>query len=403
MITVRRVALSHFRSHRATRLDFPHPITALHGPNGAGKTNLLEALSLLSPGRGMRRAAADEIVRRPEAIGWRVAAEVAGPDGTGGLPREVELRSEPGQPRATAVDGKPVPQVSLSRLLRVLWLTPAMDRLWTEGAEARRRFLDRATLSFEPSHGEGVLAYEKAMRDRNRLLRDSRDDPRWFDALEAQMAREGAALTSRRLAAIDRLAAAQDGAETAFPAARLRLVDPEGGGDAGTEGGAPSEADLAAAFARSRGRDFAAGRTTVGPHRADLEAIYVEKDVPARLCSTGEQKALLVSLVLANARALARGDAGAGDAGGRGASHGDARAAGLLLLLDEVAAHLDSARRASLYAELRALPAQVMLTGTGPELFEELGAAALHVRIEDAGSESRTVPLPAPGGEGAAP
>jgi DNA replication and repair protein RecF len=367
VIPVRRLALSHFRSHRATRLAFDRPITAIHGPNGAGKTNVLEALSLLSPGRGMRRAAADELIRRPEAIGWRVLAEV----GTADALHEVELRAEPGQPRTTQVDGKPRPQIALARLLRVLWLTPAMDRLWSDGAEARRRFLDRATLSFDPAHGDGVLAYEKAMRDRNRLLRDGRDDPRWFDALEAQMAREGAALTARRLEALARLARAQEGAETAFPAARLALLGPEGAQEAADEGA------LAEALAASRRRDLAAARTLVGPHRADLDAHYADKGVPARDCSTGEQKALLVSLVLANARALAA-------------------EGGLLLLLDEVAAHLDAGRRAALYAELRALDAQVMLTGTGPELFAELGAGARHLRMEEAGGESRAIPLPDP-------
>jgi DNA replication and repair protein RecF len=209
------------------------------------------------------------------------------------------------------------------------------------------------------------------MRDRNRLLREGRTDARWLDALEDVMAREGAAITRRRLDALDRLRAAQEGAATAFPAARLSLAAPEG------EELAEADA-LAAAMARSRPRDFAAGRTLVGPHRTDLEAVYAAKEVPARLCSTGEQKALLVSLILANARALAA-------------------EAPLLLLLDEVAAHLDAQRRAALYSEIKALGIQCVLTGTGPELFAELGNGALHLGVTEGEGGSRVQePPPSP-------
>ena len=326
---------------------------AIHGANGAGKTNLLEAVSLLSPGRGMRGAAAEEIIRKPEAIGWRIAAAL--PD------HEVELRAEPGASRTTAIDGKPAPQTALGRLLRVLWLVPSMDRLWLEGAEGRRRFLDRMTLSFAPDHAEGVLAYEKAMRDRNRLLRDGVRDAQWFGALEAQMALHGAGIHARRVAALDRLAMAQE-AGGPFPVADLTLTSPEETGD---------EAALRDAFAASRPRDMVAGRTLVGPHRADLLGVFAAKGMEARLCSTGEQKALLISLILANARAL-KGEDGAAP----------------VLLLDEVAAHLDADRRAALYAELGALGGQAFLTGTGPELFAELGRNAHHLRVVEQDGES---------------
>ncbi|PWJ14463.1 DNA replication/repair protein RecF [Jannaschia seohaensis] len=348
---VSTLALSHFRSHRRTRLSFDGRIVAIHGPNGAGKTNLLEAVSLLSPGRGMRRAAAEEIIRRPETIGWRIAAELPG--------HEIELRAEPGQPRTTRIDGKAQPQVALARLLRVLWLVPSMDRLWLEGAEGRRRFLDRMTLSFLPDHGDGVLRYEKAMRDRNRLLRDGVRDPHWYGALEHQMAQAGAAITTRRLDALARLEAAQE--DGPFPAAALTLAD---------EGTPATEEALRDALATSRPRDMAAGRTLVGPHRADMLGLYAAKGMEARLCSTGEQKALLISLVLANARAL-RAETGAAP----------------ILLLDEVAAHLDADRRAALYAELTALGGQCFLTGTGPELFEGLDAHRL--RVTEAAGESQ--------------
>ena len=363
-VFVASLALSHFRSHRRARLTLDGRPVAIHGPNGAGKTNLIEAVSLLSPGRGLRRAGAEEIIRRPEEIGWKVVAEVAG----GGLGHEIELSAEPGQPRATRIDGKPAPQTALARLLRIVWLVPAQDRLWIEGADGRRRFLDRITLSFLPEHAEAVLAYEKAMRDRNRLLKDQVGDARWYAALEAQMAGAAAAITANRRAALSRILAAQEGAETAFPAADLVL-------DTDELTGAEAYAE---AFAESRGRDMAAGRALVGPHRADLVATYRDKAMPAAQCSTGEQKALLISLVLANARAL-KAETGAAP----------------LVLLDEVAAHLDAGRRAALFDEICALGAQAWMTGTGPELFMDLGARAQYVAVADHGGASEALIEPA--------
>lgn len=342
------LTLSHFRSHRLTRLDFDTRPVAIHGANGAGKTNLIEAISLLSPGRGLRRAGAQELARRPDAPGWKIAATLHGP-----APHEVETAAQATSPRTVRIDGKPAPQVALGALLRILWLTPAMDRLWSEAPDGRRRFFDRIALSFDPAHAEAALAYDKALRERNRMLRDDIRDARWFDAVEAQMAGAGARLAAGRRAALIRLARAQDGAQTAFPAADLAILAPEG-----TD--APeSEPDLAGALAAGRRRDRAAGRTLTGPHRADISAVWSARDLPAAQCSTGEQKALLLSLLLANARALA---------GDRGEPP--------ILLLDEVAAHLDESRRAALYEELLALGAQAFLTGTGPELFAPFGPRA---------------------------
>ncbi len=355
-LAVTGLRLSHFRSHRAARLELSGGPVAIHGPNGAGKTNILEAVSLLSPGRGLRRAAADEIGRRPEVVGWKVAAAVE----SLGQVHEVETWAEPGQARQVRIGGKTAPQVTLGRIARIVWLIPAMDRLWTEGADGRRRFLDRIAMSFEPGHAEAVLEYEKSMRERNRLLRDQVTDARWYSALEAQMAASGAAIASNRAAAVARLLAAQEGAETAFPNADLALVGPDGEE-------LPPETDLAEELAASRQADLRAGRTLVGPHRADLRAVYAAKGVAADQCSTGEQKALLLSLVLANARALAA-DFGAPP----------------ILLLDEVAAHLDAGRRASLYDEVCALGAQAWMTGTGPELFEALGRRAQYLEVTEA-------------------
>lgn len=324
---------------------------AIFGPNGAGKTNLLEAVSLLSPGRGLRRAGVDDLARRPEALGWKVTAHLQSLHQT----HELETWAEAGSPRQLRIDGKAAPQVALGRIGRVLWLVPAMDRLWIEGAEGRRRFLDRATLSFEPMHADAVLTYEKAMRERNRLLKDMVRDPHWYTAIEAQMAEAGATIQANRHRAIEELTAAQEAATTAFPTATLTLTSAD-----------PIPDDLQAALADNRSRDMAAGRTLIGPHRADLDAVFADKGVPAKDCSTGEQKALLISLILANGRALAR-DFGAPP----------------ILLLDEVAAHLDAARRAALYDEICGLGAQAFMTGTGPELFAELGARAQYREVTD--------------------
>lgn len=358
-LIISSLALLHFRSHRVSRMRFDGRPVAIWGPNGAGKTNILEAVSLLSPGRGLRRAGTEEIARQPDALGWKVQAEVHGIAAS----HQLETGAEAGAARFVRIDDKPAPQAMLGRVLRVLWLVPAMDRLWIEAAEGRRRFLDRVTLSFSPDHAEAVLGYEKAMRDRNRLLKDQVADAHWYGALEAQMAQFAVTMGANRQAALERLAAAQDGAQTVFPQARLALSSPDG---------EVAPADWALAWAEGRRRDMAAGRTLLGPHRVDLAARFVSKDQPADQCSTGEQKALLISLILANARALAS-DLGRAP----------------VILLDEVAAHLDAARRAALYDEICALGAQAIMTGTEAALFDTLGERAQNFVVSEANGLSR--------------
>ncbi|WP_127113478.1 DNA replication/repair protein RecF [Shimia sediminis] len=349
------LSLSHFRSHKKGSVTVDARPVAIYGPNGAGKTNILEAVSLFSPGRGLRRASAEAMTRRPEALGWKLTGHLR----SLGQLHEIEIWSEEGRARQLRLNGKAAAQTELGRVARVLWLVPAMDRLWIEGAEGRRRFLDRMALSFFPSHAEASLVYEKSMRERNRLLKDQVRDPAWYGALEAQMAESGAAIHANRIAAVRHLSAAQTEAETAFPVANLTLSHPDAK--------MPDTADeLRAALADSRPRDLIAGRTLIGPHRADLDAIYTAKGVPARDCSTGEQKALLISLILANGRALTR-DFGAPP----------------ILLLDEVAAHLDATRRAALYDEICALGAQAWMTGTGAELFADLGDRAQYLEVTE--------------------
>lgn len=347
-MTLAHLSLAQFRSWARFDLDADDRPVAIHGPNGAGKTNILEALSMLAPGRGLRSAPPADQARQGPDAGWRIRAVISD--------QQVETAALPGQPRSVTIDGKSVPQVALGKLIRILWLTPAMDRLWIDSPDTRRRFLDRVTLSFTPSHADDALSYDKAMRERNRLLRDQIADDRWYRVLEQRMAQSGAALTRNRADAIARIMAAQDGARTAFPAARLTLLPGEGHAD---DADAASIADR---LAHTRPRDLAAGRSLTGPHRADLGASWGPRDMPAALSSTGEQKALLLSLILANARALA--------------------AERPLLLLDEVAAHLDADRRAALYDELAALPGQSFLTGTERSLFDTLTDRALVLHVE---------------------
>lgn len=355
-LAISSLKVSHFRSHRVAKIETDARPVAIFGPNGAGKTNLIEAISILSPGRGLRRSSAQEMTRRPEALGWKVSAQI---DGLG-MVHEIDTWSDQGAARQVKIDGKSASQVALGKIVRVVWLIPAMDRLWIEGAEGRRRFLDRMTLSFDPNHAEAVLTYEKAMRERNRLLKDQVTDPAWYRAVEAQMAETGVRIRSARAEALSLLSAAQDQAETLFPTADLAITNAEGVS-------IPLDSnELAEMMATSRPRDLAAGRTLIGPHRDDLTAVYAAKDVPAKDCSTGEQKALLISLILANGRAL-KSQLGAPP----------------ILLLDEVAAHLDQTRRAALYDEICGLGAQAWMTGTGTELFQELGQRAQYVQVDE--------------------
>lgn len=364
MAHVASLTLSHFRSHQRAVLDVDARPIAIYGRNGAGKTNLIEAVSFLSPGRGLRRAQTDDLIRRPEALGWKVKAVTSG-----SAAHEIETFAEPGGTRQVRIDEKGAAQVALGRIARVLWLIPAMDRLWIEGAEGRRRFLDRAALSFDPTHAEVALTYEKAMRERNRLLKDMVRDPHWYVALERQIAEAGTALHQNRLRTIDTLNIAQAEATTAFPVAQLSLTHPDGCAPT-----PDTPQDLADILAEGRPRDLAAGRTLNGPHRSDLGASYADKGVLAKDCSTGEQKALLISLILANGRALA-----------------SQIGAPPILLLDEVAAHLDATRRAALYDEICALGAQAWMTGTGPDLFCELGDRAQYIDVQETDGASTVI------------
>jgi DNA replication and repair protein RecF len=355
-----RLTLTDFRSYRRAELAMGGGAVFLYGPNGAGKTNLLEAVSFLAPGRGLRGASAAEVGRREpgEAEGrpWAVAAVLTDAEGE----TRVGTGSEPGSTRRRVrIEGETVAPGRLSDLVRLVWLTPQQDRLFLEGGSERRRFLDRLVFADRPGHAAAVAAYEKAIRERTRLLTEGPNDPDWLNALEAQAAEAGAVMAANRQAILMALQVEIDArSERPFPRAGLALSE-----DWGSEG---SEGRLRDALARARSRDAAAGRALTGPHRTDLLVTLREKDRPAAEGSTGEQKALVLNLVLAQAARLAR----------------DLGAPSPILLLDEVAAHLDPNRRAALFDEISALGLQVFLTGTDRSLFEGLFGRAEGVRVE---------------------
>ena len=345
---IARLSLTDFRNYRDALIEPGPGFVLLSGPNGAGKTNVLEAVSLLTPGRGLRQVPISEIARSGGQGGFAVAARLE--DGT-----EIGTGTTPAAPerRQVRINGAAASVTSLSERLSVLWLTPAMDRLFADSAGGRRRFLDRLTLALEPGHATHAARYEAAMRARNKLLVEPEGaDASWLTALEAGMADHGGALAEARDRTVSALSERLEQLpDDDFPRSTLAL-----------EGWV--ETDLAGTLRANRGRDAAAGRATAGPHRQDLAVTHAAKRQPASRSSTGEQKALLLGLVLAHAELVA-------------ARRGDPP----ILLLDEVAAHLDPQRRAALFARLEGC-GQVWMTATEPALFDEINAAASRFHVE---------------------
>ncbi|MEY4708377.1 MAG: hypothetical protein RJB58_2100 [Pseudomonadota bacterium] len=357
-LAVTRLRLTNFRSYAVGELRVSGAPVVLAGPNGAGKTNVLDAISLLSPGRGLRGSKLAEHTRKGP-IGddtlWAVAATVTRGEteheiGTGmvggSASRQVRLNGAPAQSSA-----------DLGDIVQLIWLTPAMDRLFIESAGGRRRFLDRLVLGFDAGHARAATRYETAMRERARLLKYGPRDPAWLDGLENEMAEAGIVIAQARASTVENLsrALAERGEAGAFPAASLSLTD---------ELHLLSAQALRDMLAASRIRDAEAGRTLAGPHTTDLQVRHTAKRADARDCSTGEQKALLISIMLADARELARAREGLAP----------------ILLLDEIAAHLDVVRRAALFEEVHDLAAQAWMTGTDLSLFDGAQAEIFEVR-----------------------
>jgi DNA replication and repair protein RecF len=367
-VNITRLSLTDFRNYPALALDVEPGPVVLTGENGAGKTNLLEAVSLFSPGRGLRRAPYAEMAREGAAGGFAVHARLEGPFGdceigTGTLAAGPE---DADGARRVRINGAPAKSAEeMLEWLRVVWLTPSMDGLFTGPAGDRRRFLDRLVLAIDPAHGKRTLDYERAMRGRNRLLAEGRMDESWLGAIELQMAETGVAIAAARgellrlaTAMIERLPD-----DSAFPKAELAIA----GALEEQIGQRPAveiEEWLRGQLAAGRARDRAAGRTLDGPQRADLLVRHRPKDMPAALCSTGEQKALLVGIVLAHARLT-----------------GEMAGMTPILLLDEIAAHFDQHRRAALFDILEELGCQVFMTGTEPALFSALEGKAQFLNV----------------------
>ena len=370
MTFIQRLRLTDFRNYSALDLEFSGAPVVLFGANGAGKTNILEAISFLSPGRGLRRAKMEDIARRDGDViakAWGMNAHLNAEMESS----KISIGQVPEYPkrRTIRIEDRAASGTELAGMLKMMWLTPAQDRLFTGPASDRRKFLDRLTLAHAPDHGQSVIRYEKARAERGRLLSDGITDAAWYDAIERDMAKAAAQIALSRHEVVERLAdeiASRDDGE--FPKANIAL-------EGEIENFAASCPDLGriedvavGLFASNRTADQRAGRTLRGVHKSDLIVSHAEKDMPAADCSTGEQKALLIGLILAQARAQAEHHP--------------------FLLLDEVAAHLDVDRRAALIEELLDLGTQVFMTGTDASLFEAFDGRAQTFRISEGRAES---------------
>ncbi len=353
-----RLMLTDFRNYSHLELDLGPGPMILTGENGAGKTNLLEAISFLTPGRGLRRAVLADVARNGGSGGFAIHAELDGPLGAFEIGSGTTAADGSENGRRVRINGANAKTVdALLEWLRVIWITPAMDGLFTGPAGDRRRFLDRLVLAIDPGHARRAMDYEKAMRGRNRLLADNSADGAWFDSIEASMAETATAIAAARLELVRLLVgkAGAAGEKSPFPAASITLagtLEAVVGEQAATD----VEEEFRKTLRESRPRDRIAGRTLEGPHRSDLLVRHVPKDMPAGQCSTGEQKALLVGLVLAHARLT-----------------GELSGMAPVLLLDEIAAHLDESRRAAMFDLVGELNTQAFMTGTDRALFSSVG------------------------------
>lgn len=365
---ISKLTLTNFRNYAALTIDLAPGAVVFSGDNGAGKTNLLEAISLLTPGRGLRRAPYVDVAREGGDGGFALHARLDGPDGQVEIGTGISGGDTAGEGgRRVRINGASARSAEdMLEWLRVVWLTPAMDALFTGPAADRRRFLDRLVLAIDPGHGQRAIDYEKAMRGRNRLLTENSRDDRWFDAIETQMAETGVAIAAARAEMVRLLATMIDRLPDTgpFPRADIGLS-----GDLEAEIAAAPAVDVEERFRRTlaggRERDRAAGRTLDGPHRSDLVVLHRPKAMPAELCSTGEQKALLVGIVLSHARLT-----------------GEMSGMTPILLLDEIAAHLDSRRRAALFSILEELNCQAFMTGTDAALFSSLQGRAQFLTVD---------------------
>ena len=342
--------ISHFRTHKLSTIKPDNGPIVIFGLNGAGKTNVLEAISMFAPGQGFRRARFLELMRRPELVGWKIIAEF---NILGSLYEIVTFWDETSG-RKILVDGKVTKQSELAKLVRILWITPSMDRIWLNGSSERRRFLDRLVSNLVPEYTESSISYYKALKQRNKLIKDKIVDPYWYGAVEKQMAISGIEIFRARSEIISKIMVMQKKSISSFPIADLSLIGLS----------YSSVEEFRIALYENRKKEIYAGRTLIGPHLSDLEAVYMSKNIDAKNCSTGEQKALLISIIIATAKIQL-----------------EMFQTPPILLFDEISAHLDAKRRSVLYDELFSLDLQVFLTGTDISTFLDLKTRAKYYEV----------------------
>ena len=364
-LSLSSLRISHFRTHKLSVIEPTQEPIVIFGLNGAGKTNILEAISMFAPGQGFRRAKISDLSRRPELLGWKLTGKFNIFDQS----YEIIISWDEALGRKIKIDGKSVTQSKLARLIRILWITPMMDRIWLNGSAERRRFLDRIASNLVPDHTENSVKYYKALKQRNKLLKDRVLDSNWYDAVENQMALSAIEINKGRGEAISSIMEMQKKSVSSFPAADLNLVGPQH----------LLVQDFQSVLFGSRKQDMHFGRTLIGPHLSDLGAIYSSKGIEAKNCSTGEQKALLISIIIATAKIQL-----------------EKFNVPPILLFDEVSAHLDIERRADLYAEICNLDLQIFMTGTDSIIFNGLEDRAKYYEIVMNMQESMCIPIEDP-------
>ncbi len=350
-VGIEKLKINNFRSYKKLELCFDSNPTVIFGKNGAGKTNLLEAISLLYPGKGIRRSSFHDMVNLSSNLPWNVEAVCRGRDKL----FEIETSSE-GKGRVVKIDGKKVPQNNLSSSLKIIWFLPPMDRIWMESSKERRKFLDRMVFSLDINHAKRCTQYEKLLRDRNRLLKDHIEDGSWYLAIEKQMATLGFEIDNSRREFIEKLNTALSEKHHYFPPVKLSLKDE------------PIESKEAffENLINQRGNDLVHGRTNFGPHSDDIQGFYIQKEIDTKYCSTGEQKLSIISIILSNAKLIK-----------------ERHNLSPILLLDEITAHLDEVRKESLFSELVSLESQFFISGTEVGIFDSLSTKAKFLEVDE--------------------
>ena len=338
---IKSLNISHFRSHKISNFEFNSNPIVFFGKNGVGKTNILEAISLFSPGKGLKGSSRDDFVKMPDGIGWKIKTLLKKKN----ITHEISTFGDHNKNRTVFIDGKKSSQLELGEVVRMLWITPAMDRLFLESSFFRRKFLDRLVLNFFPSHGKYSLKYNNALKQRNMLLKDRSSDLSWFNSIEKQMVKFGYEIELARKKTIDMLNFEANQNETKFISSKISLISKN----------IFTKEIFEKSLNEGRRNEIFIGRTLVGPHKSDFEVIFNEKNMNAKNCSTGEQKTLLISILSSTVRAHIR--------------YFDIAP---ILLLDEISAHLDEKTRILFYEELSFLKVQAFLTGTDKIFFDSL-------------------------------